>query len=94
MKPFEVPEAIDRYNKTTLLEIVNNPDTFDTDLKPRKRDRLSLHFEVGEGGFMDYGYEFDGEKWVAEDYHEFMWNAEHEEAQYGKINNGLRNTGY
>jgi hypothetical protein len=91
--PFPVPEAINKYNAKTLLRIVNDPDTFDKDLKPAKKDRLHLHFVMGPFQNMDYGFEYDGTKWKTCKYDVFGWSSHHDKKGGGLIESALSQKG-
>lgn len=85
LMPYTPEESVHQYNQETLLGLINNPFTFDIDLKPLDKDRLQLHFTVSNDEYMDYGFEYNQGAWVIDAYSPFEWENHHSQDQLGKI---------
>ncbi len=93
--PHQLSPEVQMINRKTLQEIINDADLFDVDLKPHDKDRLQLTFTVlegavGDGSFLNYGFEYRKDKWVMIPYDVFDWMSNHEEVGFGKIDHALK----
>jgi hypothetical protein len=85
LPPMNILITTERYNNKSLLILVNDPSSFDVDLKPKSKDRLQLHFTIDSVQFLDYGFEYKDNKWVSKKYHPFGWEEKYAEDKGGKI---------
>ncbi len=85
LPPMNILITTARYNNKSLLSLINDPSSFDVDLKPKAKDRLQLHFTIDSVQFLDYGFEYKDNKWVSKKYHPFGWQEKYAEDKGGKI---------
>lgn len=93
MLPTSIPGSIDLLNRKRLLCRVNEPDAFDCDLHPQEMDRLELHFSCPDQsgtGYIAYGFEYRGGRWVEHEYDFFDWKIKHEEEAWGGLDAAAR----
>ncbi len=80
------PEMI-ALNEAMLLQRLNEADAFDVNLSPKNKDRLLIAIGVGDksSGYHNYGFMWQGKKWVSCPYQYFEWTWKHDEIQFGKV---------
>jgi hypothetical protein len=93
MFPVRWNPAIVEHNEATLLKRINESDAFDTDLRPKYKDRLEivLHWKDANdtapedlfNGPLHLGFEFKKGKWQPCTYDYFEWVKKHEEEVAG-----------
>ncbi len=83
---WEDPEVI-ALNESMLLQRLQEADAFDINLSPKNKDRLLIAIRVGSqsSDYHNYGFEWQGKKWVSCPYGYFEWTWKHDEIQFGKV---------
>lgn len=90
MEPYGIDELSNRLNQELLLQRVNDPTAWDTELNPKEKDRLLLNFNCGNNyQNLFYGFTYHNHKWCAIEYDTFEWMEKHHEESFGKIKNAL-----
>ena len=85
MLPHFLSVDVDTKNKKLLLSLLNQPDTFDSDITPREGDLLELSFLCGEKEQrITYGFKYKRGKWHEEQFDPLHWMWHHEQELYGK----------
>lgn len=84
LRPMDIDPVLYETNQTLLTERLNQPDAFDTDMKPRAKDRLLLCFKQGNAS-MEYGFEYRARSWKPISYHPLEWEWHHNAIKTGCI---------
>lgn len=92
MLPASIDPADDTFNQSLLLNLLNEGDIFDVEIKPSAKDRLEISLLIGPGkeDRITYGFECKQDKWVATEYDPLMWMWNHDEEKSGEIKNALQ----
>ena len=99
MLPLDIGEAADKFNKKTIVNLLNQTNCFDTEITHQDDDMLELHFTIktysnnphmfqSQGGYLVYTFKFKKGKWFKEQYDPFQDN--YTEIEKGKIQNPFR----
>jgi hypothetical protein len=85
--PFIVSKETDEFNRHMLTEAINDPLSFDLDLKPKSLDRFLISIKcTGDAeGRLNYGFEFYEGKWQPIIFDTFEWESHHNAISEGAI---------
>ena len=63
--PAWIDEDLDNLNISTLIKRLNEADAFDTDIAPKERDKLEIHFTTPrlQPGHISYFFQYRRGKW-------------------------------
>jgi hypothetical protein len=95
--PHTLDGRVEAYNRSLLLQRLQEGDAFDVDLKPREGDRLQLTFRCSEadaseslkGKIITYGYAWSAGRWVEQAFDPLSWRARHDEERFGEVRPAL-----
>ncbi len=93
MLPASISFEDDKFNRDTLLRLLNDGNVFDVDMKPSYKDRLQLTFtnsSSSEKFQIDYGFEYLNDRWELIEFDHLEWMWHHEEDLFGKIKNAMK----
>jgi len=98
----EPGKAVQAYNRSLLLERLNEHDAFDINLNPQEGDRLQLKFTCSDSGVLSiltrnrkikkiiYGYTYRNGRWIEEPFDHLAWERRHDREKFGEIQSALR----
>ena len=83
--PVFIDPAMDTFNRSLLLKLLNDGNIFDDPLYPVNKDRLQLYFKISDEGGVHYGFIYKKNDWQAIEFDYFDWFSKHDEIKKGKI---------
>lgn len=86
MLPSFFDPKLEKYNRKTLLQMLNNNMAFDKPVSIHHKDRLEVSFKFSElNNRVAYGFEFNNGKWKNIEPCSIEWAFHHDQNENGSI---------